>query len=180
MGSWVRLSTRLLTVVFISNLFLLFWCFFVCERWGSNKARHALLRIKTTFLTRYSSFSISLFFSIMCSSWSNQICITFSFLFFLLCYHDMIVILILHRTERVCTNRTHSTHFPFAYYVVYPTLPYLEPSLMILIILVHRVEHVCPNRTRSPQSPFTYDVEYATLPSIQPSFGHSMGWCTWS
>ena len=90
-------------------------------------------------------------------------------------YHDTILIIIVHRAERVCTNRTRSTHGPFAYCGVYPTLPSLEPSLTILIIVVHWVECVCPNRAHSPHGPFTYDVEYATLPSIEPSLGRVYG-----
>ena len=110
-------------------------------------------------------------------SWSYESGIMFSFLFFLRCCHDTIVILILHQVERVCTNRTRSTHGPFAYYVVYPTLPSIEPFLTIIIILVHWVERVCTNHTPVPNGPFAYDVVYAILPSIQPSFIHTMGCC---
>ena len=95
------------------------------------------------------------------------------FSFFFLPSYD--VNLLMHRVERVCTNRTRSTHGPFAYCDVSPTLPSLEPSLTIIIILVHRVERVCPNRTHSPHGPFAYDVEYATLPFIEPSLGWFYG-----
>ena len=81
----------------------------------------------------------------------------------------------MHRAERVWTNRTSSTHGPFAYCDVSPTLPTFKPSLTILIILVHRVERVCPNRTCSSHGPFAYDVAYDTLPFIEPSLGRFYG-----
>ena len=125
--------------------------FFACEQWGSNKARHALHRIKTTFLTRYSSFSICLFFSMMRSSWSYESEIMFSFL--LIPGYD--VNLLMHRVERACTNCTCSTHDSFAYWCI-------GSSLFALIAHAH------------PIALFAYGVVYATHPSIQPCGLHEV------
>ena len=41
----------------------------------------------------------------------------------------MIIIILVHRVERVCPNRTRSRHGRFTYDVEYTTLPSIEPSL---------------------------------------------------
>ena len=86
----------------------------------------------------------------------------------------------MHRVKCVCTNRTHSTYGPFAYYVVYPTIPFIEPSLTIIFNLVHRVERVCTNLTRSPNGSFAYDVVcHSSLYSAIFWLFYGMFWSWW-
>ena len=125
------ISNRLLIVVskqLLTIYFLLFWCF-ACEQWESNTTCHAIHRITPTFLTQYSSFSISLlFYDAFFLVKSN---LYYAFFYFLSSfYHDTILSIIVHWVERVCTNHTPVPNGPFAYDVVYATLPSIQPSFI--------------------------------------------------